>query len=326
MLLNIISFIGGLGLILLGANALTDGASAIARRWGVSELVIGLTIVAFGTSAPELVISVISAAKGATGLAVGNVVGSNIFNVLVIIGVVAMVRPLRVGQSTIANELPMAILASLALLAIGNSGLLDGAPDPQVTRVNGILLLLFFAIFMRYTFHQARRGAESAEAPSATPTAAMSAPKAWIWLVGGLGMLIWGGELFVGGASAIARAMGVGEAIVGLTIVAVGTSLPELATSLVAARKGQGDLAIGNVIGSNIFNIFFVAGLSASVRPLQLGTIGNIDLLVMTLSAVLFWCMSRWGGYRVITRAEGAVLATLYVAYTAYLIATAQPS
>lgn len=323
MILEIIYLVGGLALILVGANALTDGSSAIARRWGVSELVIGLTIVAFGTSAPELVISVMSAARGATQLAIGNVVGSNIFNILAIIGVVAMVRPIRVAQSTMSNEIPMALLAAVALLIIGNGPMLGSGGVPQINRVDSLLLLLFFAIFMRYTFHQARKQTEL-ESPSEPDnrSRAMSPLKAWAWVIGGLAMLVGGGDLFVDGASALASRLGVSQAIIGLTIVAAGTSLPELATSVVAARKGKSDLAIGNVVGSNIFNIFLVAGLSGTVRPLQFGSIGNIDLLTLTLSSLLFLAMARWGGPRIITRSEGAILVVLYVAYTVYLIST----
>ncbi|MCM1028857.1 MAG: calcium/sodium antiporter [Pseudoflavonifractor sp.] len=321
MLISILSLVGGLALILVGANLLTDGSSAVARRWGVSELVIGLTIVAFGTSAPELVITLMSALRGSTELAIGNVVGSNIFNVLVIIGAVAMVRPMRVGRSTMCNELPMVFLSSLALLAIGNGVWLDGDPEAEISRVSGLLLLLFFAIFMRYTFHQARAGAaQPAEGPA---KGNMGGAKATVWIVAGLAGLIFGGNLFVDGASAIASAMGVSEAVIGLTIVAIGTSLPELATSLVAATKGKADLAVGNVIGSNIFNVFLVAGAGAVVRPLQFGSIGNVDLLTLAGACLLFWAFGRWGGQRVITRAEGAVLLVGYVAYTAYLIATA---
>ena len=307
----------------MGTNALTDDSSAIARRWGVSELVIGLTIVAFGTSAPELVISVMSAARGATQLAIGNVVGSNIFNILAIIGVVAMVRPIRVAQSTMSNEIPMALLAAVALLIIGNGPMLGSGGVPQINRVDSLLLLLFFAIFMRYTFHQARKQTEL-ESPSEPDnrSRAMSPLKAWAWVIGGLAMLVGGGDLFVDGASALASRLGVSQAIIGLTIVAAGTSLPELATSVVAARKGKSDLAIGNVVGSNIFNIFLVAGLSGTVRPLQFGSIGNIDLLTLTLSSLLFLAMARWGGTRIITRSEGAILVVLYVAYTVYLIST----
>ncbi|MCM1110069.1 MAG: calcium/sodium antiporter [Clostridium sp.] len=330
MLIDLICLVGGLVLILLGANGLTDGASSIARRWGVSELVIGLTIVAVGTSAPELVISVMSAAQGSTELAIGNIVGSNIFNILAIIGVVALIRPIRVGESTINNELPLVLLAAVALLAIGNGPFLDGSATAEVSRVDAILLLLFFMIFMRYTFHQARKQpdqevAETAagEAVAAGQPRQMGMLKAWIWVVGGLAMLVFGGNLFVDGASGLASAMGVSEAMIGLTIVAAGTSLPELATSIVAAMKGKSDLAIGNVIGSNIFNIFLVAGTAGVVRPLRFGTVGEVDLLVLTAASLLFWVIGRWGGHRVITRAEGALLVAGYAGYMGWLIATA---
>lgn len=323
MLLSIISLIAGLALILVGANILTDGSSAVARRWGVSELVIGLTIVAFGTSTPELVISIMSAAKGSTELAIGNVVGSNIFNVAVIIGIVALIKPMKVGRSTIANELPMVFLSSLALLAIGNGPVLDGAPEAMVSRVSGILLLLFFAIFMRYTFHQAKATPEPEQQSPEASKDGMGLLKAVAFIIGGLAGLVFGGNLFVSGASAIASAMGVSEAVIGLTIVAVGTSLPELATSVVAAVKGKGDLAIGNVIGSNIFNIFLVAGASAVIKPLEFGAIGNVDLLTLAFVCLLFWAFGRWGGKEVYTRTEGGILVAIYVAYTAYLISIA---
>lgn len=238
MLLDIIFLLLGLTLILVGANCLTDGASAIARRWGVSDLVIGLTVVAFGTSAPELVISIVSAMEGTSELAIGNVVGSNIFNVLVIIGITAMVVPVKIGRSIMSNEIPLVILSALALLTIGNGPLLDNGGNMAVTRVDGILLLLFFMIFMRYTFSQAKN------APAGDPAeedAAAKRPmpmwKAVTWVIGGLAALVYGGDRFVAGASGIASGLGVSDAIIGLTIVAAGTSLPELATSVTAALK-----------------------------------------------------------------------------------------
>lgn len=325
MFLNILLLLGGLAMILVGANALTDGASSLARRWGISDLVVGLTVVAFGTSTPELAITIVSALNGSTELAIGNVVGSNIFNILAIIGIVAMIKPMRVGQTTMDHELPMVFLSSVVLLAIGNGVILDGEPEAVITRVDGILLLLFFAIFMRYTLNQARRRPEPEHhhsAPAeAKPAKQMGAAKAAVWILAGLGMLVWGGDLFVKGASAIASGLGVSEAVIGLTIVAVGTSLPELATSIVAAVKGQSDIAVGNVIGSNIFNVFFVAGAGAVVRPLQFGQIGNVDLIALTMASALFWGMGRWGGgSRVYTRWEGAILTAGYIAYTIWLI------
>lgn len=324
MFLNLLFLIGGLALILFGANWLTDGASAIARRWGVSDLVVGLTVVAFGTSAPELVISVMSAINGNAGLAIGNVVGSNIFNVLVIVGATAILSPIKIERSTMTKDIPLVVLSALALLAIGNSQWLDGAPQNVVTRVDGILLLLFFAIFMRHTFSTARQeeAMQKTEPASATGTVtrAMSVLKSVLFVICGLAGLIIGGDRFVAGASAIASALGVSDAIIGLTIVAAGTSLPELATSLVAARKGQTGIAIGNVIGSNIFNIFLVLGCSATIRPLPFGSIGNFDLLTLTGACVLFWLFGWLFRKRTITRGEGAVLLLGYIAYVTWLI------
>ena len=321
MFLDILFLILGLVLILVGANALTDGASAVAKRWGVSDLVIGLTVVAFGTSAPELSISFISALKGSAEMAVGNVVGGNIVNILVIIGVTALVAPIRIERSIMTNEIPLVILSALALLAIGNGPLLDGNPSPVISRVDGILLLLFFAIFMRYTFAQAKSAPEpDPVADSAGNKKGMPVWKSALWIAGGLAALIYGGDRFVAGASAIASALGVSDAIIGLTIVAAGTSLPELATSVTAALKGKTGIALGNVIGSNIFNIFMVLGVTATVRPLSFGGIGNLDLLVLTGASLLFWLFGWFFKQRTITRAEGTVLTLGYIAYVTALI------
>lgn len=320
MLLDIFFLLLGLGLILTGANMLTDGASAVARRYGVSDMVVGLTIVAFGTSAPELVISVMSAIKGNAGLAIGNVVGSNIFNILVIVGVTAILRPVVIDRRTMTTDIPMVVLSALALLAIGSGPLLDNAAQAVVSRVDGILLLLFFAIFMRHTFSVAADGAPSPEtsSPTAMPTA-----KAALWILLGLGGLVYGGDRFVSGASGIASSLGVSDAVIGLTIVAAGTSLPELATSVTAALKGKPGIALGNVIGSNIFNIFLVLGTSAVVRPLPFGTIGSLDLLVLTGSCILFWLFGRVIRRRTITRGEGVLLTASYIAYIAFLVTQA---
>ncbi len=318
----VIWLIIGLILILVGANMLTDGASAVAKRWGVSDLVVGLTVVAFGTSAPELAISVVSAINGNAGLAIGNVVGSNIFNVLVIIGVTALCSPIRIDRSIMTTDIPMVILSALALLAIGNSSLLDGTAAPVVGRVDGILLLLFFAIFLRRTFASAKDG--TADDPAATDGASKKPMPLWkslVWIAGGLAGLVYGGDRFVAGASGIASGLGVSDAVIGLTIVAAGTSLPELATSVTAALKGKPGIALGNVIGSNIFNIFLVLGCSAVIRPLPFGSIGNLDLLTLTGACVLFWLFGWFFKKRTITRVEGGVLAACYVAYVAWLVA-----
>lgn len=321
MLLDIFFLLLGLGLILIGANGLTDGASAIAKRWGVSDLVIGLTVVAFGTSAPEFTISLISALNGSTEMAIGNVVGSNIFNILMIVGITAMVVPIKIEKGIMTNEIPLVILSSLALLVIGNGPLLDNAPEMSVSRVNGILLLLFFAIFMRYTFSQAKKAVpEASDGQPSEGIKPMPMWKACVWVIGGLAALVYGGDRFVAGASGIALRLGVSEAIIALTIVAAGTSLPELATAIVAALKGKTGIAIGNVIGSNIFNIFLVLGSTAAIRPLGFGNIGNVDLLVLMGASLLFWIFGWLFKERTITRAEGALLTLCYIGYVTYLI------
>lgn len=312
----------GLVLIIAGADWLTDGASSMAKRWGVSDLVIGLTVVAFGTSAPELSISLVSALKGSAPMAIGNVVGSNIFNVLAIIGVVALARPIRIEPSIMQNELPLAILASVALLAIGCGPELGAGTGRIVTRPDGILLILFFLIFMRYTFSQAK-GISSASDPVGDAAARKPLMPMWksvAWIILGLGALVWGGDRFVSGASGIASSLGMSDAVIGLTIVAAGTSLPELATSLTAALKGNTGIAVGNVIGSCIFNIFFVLGLTGVVTPLPFGGIGETDLLVMTGAALLFWLFGWRFGRREIKRWEGGVMLACYVAYVAFQI------
>ena len=257
--MDYVYLIVGLALILFGASWLTDGASALARRWGVSDLVIGLTIVAFGTSAPELVISIVSALNGNSGIAIGNVVGSNIFNILMITGCTALVMPLGVGRSTLSKEIPLVILSSLVLWFCSADMLIDGASENVVSRADGLVLLAFFLIFMRYTFSIARDKPADAVPKSAT-VRPMKAGISVLYVVAGLAGLVFGGQGFVKGASGIASSLGVSDAVIGLTIVAAGTSLPELATSIVAAIKKNPGIAIGNVVGSSIFNAFFIMG------------------------------------------------------------------
>lgn len=317
MTTDIIWLIVGLVLILVGANVLTDGASAIARRMGISDLIVGLTVVAFGTSAPELAISVLSAASGSSALAVGNVVGSDIFNILVIIGVTAMVRPIVVERTVLTREIPMVIFSSLILLVLGNIG------AGVVSRTAGILLLVGFALFMWYTYVSARK-ASPAEKKSAEEAGAsvvlMPVWRSVIYILGGLAALVWGGDKFVEGASGIASALGVSDAVIGLTIVAAGTSLPELATSIVSALKGKSDMAVGNVIGSNIFNVLMVLGASAVVSPLAFGSIGNFDLLTLVGASVAFWLFGWFIARRTITRIEGALLFIAYIIYVGILL------
>lgn len=321
MFIQFLLLLVGLALILGGANALTDGASAIATRLGISDLIIGLTVVAFGTSAPELVISILSAVSGSAPLAIGNVVGSNIFNILVIIGVTAMVRPMVISRSVMSLEIPMVILSSLILLMLGNSGVVDGTGINQVSRVSGIFLLVLFLLFMRYTFASAKNPENNVSSTESATVKPIPVWRAIIYVILGLAALIYGGNLFVDGASGIATALGISQAVIGLTIVAAGTSLPELATSVVAAVKGKPAMAIGNVIGSNIFNVLMVLGAAATITPLPFGNIGNLDLLTLLAASIAFWIFGWFFKTRTITRAEGAVLTLGYIAYIIALLA-----
>lgn len=320
MIGSVIWLIVGLILILVGANILTDGASAIAKRMVVSDLVVGLTIVAFGTSAPELVISVISAMEGSAPLAVGNVVGSNIFNLLMIIGVTALVRPIKVERNVLTMEIPMVVLCSVLLLMLGNSSALTPDPVNQVSRLSGLFLIIFFLLFLRYTFATAKGNPTPLPAENDETKEEMKIGKAVLYIVLGLAGLIYGGDRFVEGATGIALGLGISESVVGLTIVAGGTSLPELATSIVAALKGKPGLAVGNVIGSNIFNTLLVLGVASTITPLPFGAIGNFDLLTLLGASVAVWVFGWFFRKRTFTRIEGLLLALAYVAYIVKLV------
>ena len=316
MIADILLFIVGLALILSGANALTDGASSIAKRMKVSELVIGLTIVAFGTSAPELAVSAISAIKGSGDIALGNVVGSNLFNTLMIIGCTVLVRPLKVSRLLIKKEIPLCILASFVLILLCADAT-EGCVAGGLSRTDGLVLLCFMAIFLSHTFSIA-----AGEEQNASESGIKEMPlwRAILFSIGGLISLISGGESFVRGASGLARALGASESLIAVTIVAGGTSLPELATSVVAALKGKSEMAVGNVVGSNLFNIFLILGLSSTISPIKLAGIGAIDLGMVLLSSIVLWFVGVFYKERTITRAEGALMIALYVAYTLYLI------
>lgn len=324
--MNILFLIGGLILILLGANGLTDGAASVAKRFHIPPIVIGLTIVAFGTSAPELTVSVSSALKGSADIAIGNVVGSNIFNTLMIVGCTALFAPIVITRNTLRKEIPLCILSSIVLLICANDVFLDKAPENILNRVDGLLLLCFFVIFMGYTFAIASKPVtmeQQAEHPVIEEETEIKSLPWWqsiLYIIGGLAALIYGGQLFVDGATGIARNLGVSESIIGLTLVAGGTSLPELATSIVAALKKNPEIAIGNVIGSNLFNIFFVLGCSASITPLHLSGITNFDLFTLVGSGILLWLFGLFFAKRTITRIEGGIMILCYVAYTVVLI------
>lgn len=316
MLLNALWILVGVVLVLWGADRLTEGAVAVAERLRVPQIVIGLTIVALGTSMPELCVSVVSALKGTPDLAVGNVVGSNIFNALLIVGVAALVAPMTILRSTVFKDVPCALVASVVLLMMCQN-------DWVITRLDGAILFVFFLVFMRLTI----KGATSAqpapqEAEEKEASAGKQPMKGWLaglWMVVGLAALIGGSNLFVGGATEVARALNVSDAVIGLTIVAGGTSLPELATSVVAAKKGNSGIAIGNVLGSNVLNILFILGLTGMISPMHIEGITNVDLYMMLVSTIMIWFFS-FTKYT-IERWEGAVLVLTFGGYMWYLLA-----
>lgn len=309
MLIDIIFIVLGVWLVLNGADRLTEGASALARRMNVPEMIIGLTIVAASTSAPELFVSLVSALKGTPDLAVGNVVGSNTMNSMLIVGCAAMVAPMVISKSTVKKDIPCSVLASILLLLI--------ALDSFLGRIDGIILLLGFAAFTTYTLLQAKQGQTE---PVAEISQQQNPWKSAWFVVAGLVELVIGSNAFVDHASNMALSLGISEGVVGLTVVAGGTSLPELATSVVAARKGQSAIAIGNVIGSNVFNILLILGLTATISPLQIEGVSTIDMAVMLLSVTLVWFFSRTR--YTVERWEGALLVIGYLAYLGWLIAS----
>lgn len=328
MLLNALWIVVGVVLVLWGADRLTEGAVAVAERLRVPQIVIGLTIVALGTSMPELCVSVVSALKGTPDLAVGNVVGSNIFNALLIVGVAALVAPMTILRSTVFKDVPCALVASVVLLMMCQN-------DWVITRLDGAILFVFFLVFMRLTIKgatsaqpapQAAQGettqGQTAQEAVADEASAKQPMKGWLavlWMVVGLAALIGGSNLFVGGATEVARALNVSDAVIGLTIVAGGTSLPELATSVVAAKKGNSGIAIGNVLGSNVLNILFILGLTGMISPMHIEGITNVDLYMMLVSTIMIWFFS-FTKYT-IERWEGAVLVLTFGGYMWYLLA-----
>ena len=302
MILNILFIVIGIVLVLWGADRLTDGAVAVAEKMKMPQIVIGLTIVAMGTSMPEFCVSLISALKGTSDLAVGNIVGSNIFNTLLIVGVSALVAPMSIMKTTVRKDIPFALVASALLLIM----CLDG----DISRIDAAILFVMFLIFMYITLRGAKAQGTDVEEKEKKP---MATWLSIVWIIVGLACLIGGSNLFVDGATAVATKLGVSEAVIGLTIVAGGTSLPELATSVVSARKGNSGIAIGNVLGSNVFNILAILGLTGVISPMTLKGITMTDLSMMVISIILIWLFS-FTKYK-IERWEGAILTAVFVGY-----------
>lgn len=315
MLLDIIFLLAGFVVLIYGANKLVDGGSALAARLNVPNIVIGLTVVAFGTSAPELVVNLVSSLDNNSAIALGNVLGSNIFNILGIAGITAMLYPLAVKKATTWVEIPLTVMAAIVLLLMVNSYSGQNPAGYVITRAEGVILLFFFVLFMIYTFMLAKKGeAEEVEIKNYTLT------KSVFLIVIGLTGLIAGGRMLVSGAVGIAEMLGVSQRIIGLTIISIGTSLPELATSLIAARKNNVDMAIGNVVGSNIFNTFLVLGISAMVNPIQTTADSMLDLIVNIIASLLLFAFIFTGKGRKIGRLEGVTFTLLYIVYLGVLI------
>ena len=315
MIADILWILVGLVMILVGSDWLVDGASGIARRYGLSEFIIGMTIVGIGTSMPELVSSAISAMGGHGDMALGNVTGSNVCNVLLILGVTAMISPIGFTRSNIRKDIPFALIVSLFLLFVlyNGFGLLGGVPG--ISRVDASYLLSFFVIFMIDSFRSAKGGAEEAT----EETKPMPMGKAILFILLGLAGLIFGGRLFVDNTVSIAERFHVSEAFISITLMAVGTSLPELATCVVAALKGKNQLALGNVIGSNIFNILLIIGASAVISPFEIKSISTVDMVMMVVSVLMLWLAAFVGKRYRLGRGEGLVFLLVYVGYIAWL-------
>ena len=310
-MVNILLLLVGLGLVVLGADWLVNGASSIARMAGISEFVIGLTIVGFGTSCPELVVSLTGAIEGNSDISVGNVVGSNIFNVLFILGLTAMVLPVGMTDKNRRIDIPITLGVTILLVILGITGSMSG---PVISRWEGVLMLLVFSVYLFYCFKS-----DSKDEFSETQRATLSITKSIALTLTGLAGLIFGGDLFVDSATALARQIGVSDKFIAVTILAGGTSLPELATSLVAAIKGKEQLALGNIFGSNVFNAMMILGLSSVITPLSFASMTIVDIITLVLSAVLLLIWAYTGRKNRIDRREGAAMLLCYVAYNVFL-------
>lgn len=316
MILTYVLFIAGFILLIYGANWLVDGSASLAKKYRIPNIVIGLTIVALGTSSPELVVNLIASFKGASDVAMGNVLGSNISNIFLILGISALIYPLAVNNNTQWKEVPLAILAAVVLGVLANDIFFDGIEFSKIYRSDGIVLVAFFILFMYYAFSISKLEETQQEVE------VKDFPK-WqsvVMIFAGLGGLVLGGKWIVDGAVGIASSLGMSEALISLTIVAVGTSLPELATCVAAAMKKNAGIVVGNVLGSNIFNIFFVLGVSAVIRPLPFNPLLNYDILVGVFSSILLFAFLLFPRKKILERWQGGVLLSLYAVYVLVLI------
>ena len=317
-MLTYILFVVGFVLLISGANLLVEGSASIAKKLNISSIVIGLTIVAFGTSAPELIVNIFASVQGNTEIAIGNILGSNIVNILLILGISAIIYPLATKENTVWKEIPLSLLAAILVGVMVNDLLIDGGTFSGLTRIDGIVLIAFFIIFLYYTFGISKVSGENTDLEIKD----MSYMKSSLYIVGGLLGLVIGGKWIVDGAIKIAEGFNVSQSLIGLTVVAIGTSLPELATSAVAAYKKQSDIAIGNVVGSNIFNIFWILGLSAVINPLPFSKDSVIDIIMTIVASLILFLIMFIGKKHTVERWQGVIMILIYIGYVAYLIGT----
>lgn len=315
MTAQILILIGGLTLILLGANWLVDGSSSIAKKFGISEFVIGLTIVGIGTSSPEMVVSFMSSFQGKADMAIGNIIGSNIFNSLTILGVTALIAPLAITKSNLKRDIPLNIIVTILLIVLGMNHTLFGKGNDQICRIDGAILLLIFAVYL-WTSFKSDQGDDSGEGiKEYKPIVSI------LLIASGLAGLIFGGRLFVNSATELAKMFGVSDKFIAITVMAAGTSMPELATCVVAALKGRGQLALGNVLGSNISNILLILGGAAMISPLSFGGMTVVDLGVVLVCAFFIFASAFMFKKKELDRFEGAILLLMEGGYMWYLIA-----
>lgn len=318
-MLTIILFIVGFFLVIKGADLLVDGGASIAKKLKISDLAVGLTIVAFGTSAPELAVNVFSALKGTTDIAISNALGSNMFNIMLILGISAIIYPLKVTKGTVWKEIPFSLLAAVLIGVMANDIFFDGSTFSALTRIDGIVLLAFFVIFLYYTYGMSKDLSNTGNTEAST-IKLMSGLKSTLYILLGMAGLITGGHFVVEGAIFIAKNLGLSDSLIGLTIVAAGTSAPELAASAVAAYKKNADIAVGNCVGSNIFNIFLVLGTTSIIKPLPFSMNNNTDVLVVIYASIILFVSAFVGRKHVIDRWQGVFLVFSYLAYMTFVI------
>jgi len=312
-------FVLGFVLLIKGADVLVTGATSIAKRFGISDMVVGLTIVSLGTSMPELIVNILSSVQGQSELAIGNVFGSNVANLLLILGVTAIICPLPIRKATILNELPFSLIATLLVGFLANATLLHNRSELYISRLDGGILLFFFGLFMIYIYHVAKTNKEEVLAHSAE-NPVMPIVKSLLLILLGVAGLFLGGKWVVDGAVYMAQSFGLSESFIGLTVVAIGTSLPELVTSAMAAYRRNIDIAVGNVIGSNIFNLLWILGVSALISPLPFNVMSNSDIVMMIFASTLLILAMPIGGKNTIDRWNGAFFLLVYAGYIAYLV------